>query len=103
MRPNLLKPQGNTLRRKLVFQRLFVRNSQFLASCPSARCQHPTTIGGSHSFAESVLILSLSFRWLVSPFHALTIVFLWSHGIARAIKHQDVGILMAISLYLLFT
>jgi hypothetical protein len=50
----------------------FVRNSEFLATFVSARSQYATTVGGCHSFPETVLVLSLSARRLISAFHCLS-------------------------------
>ena len=51
----------------------FVRNGQALSTVFSAVGQYPAAVGGSHAFAEAVLILSFSFGRLVRAFHAFTI------------------------------
>lgn len=49
----------------------FVGNSQFLATLGAACCQYSTAVGGSHSLAETVFVLSLSQRGLECSFHFL--------------------------------
>ena len=48
---------------------LFVRNSQFLPSFPSAARQYPATIGRGHTLAETVLVFSLFAGGLIGALH----------------------------------
>lgn len=48
---------------------VLVRNGELLSSLGAACCQHSAAIGCSHSFTESVLVLSLSVRGLECSFH----------------------------------
>lgn len=48
---------------------VLVRNSELLSSLGAACSQHSASIGCSHSFTESVLVLSLSVRGLECSFH----------------------------------
>jgi len=56
-----------------VFQRFFVGNTQFLSAFSSPRRQHPATIRRRHSFAETVLVFSLSLRRLKGAYHNCSI------------------------------
>ena len=52
-----------------MFEGLFVRNGKLFTPFFAAGGQHPATIGGSHSFAKTMLVLSFSPGWLVRAFH----------------------------------
>jgi hypothetical protein len=51
----------------------FVRNSQLLSAFLSARSNYPATVRRSHSFTETVLILSFFLRRLECALHVLSI------------------------------
>lgn len=48
---------------------VFVRNSEFLSALGATCSQYSTTVGGSHSLTETVLVFSLSVRGLKCSFH----------------------------------
>lgn len=52
-----------------MLQCFFVRNSEFFSALSSAGSQYPAAIRSCHSFAESVLVFSLSLRRLKGTFH----------------------------------
>jgi len=54
---------------------VFVRNRQFFSSFSSSSFQHFATIYAGHSFTKSVLIFSLSYRWLKSSLCHLPVNF----------------------------
>lgn len=49
--------------------RFLAADSQFLTSFGSSARQYFSTVSGGHSLTKPVLVFSLSFRWLISPFH----------------------------------
>jgi hypothetical protein len=53
----------------LMLQSGFVRNSEFLSALSPAGGQHPAAICRSHSFAETVLVFSLSLGRLKGTYH----------------------------------
>ena len=75
-------PPGTALPRALLLllESSFVRNSKLLSSLSSAGSKYSATIGRCHSFAETVLILSLSFRRLVRAFHCIKLFALLNKG-----------------------
>ena len=66
---------------------VFVRNSQFLTSFSTTCSQYSATVSGSHSFAESVFVSSLSVRGLECSFH-FRIYYLCYYLMVRAAKLQ---------------
>ena len=48
---------------------VFVGYGQFLTTFGTTGCQYAATVGGSHSFTETVLVSSLSVRGLECSFH----------------------------------
>jgi len=55
----------------------FVRNSKFLSSFGSSSFEYFSSINTWHSLAESVFILSLSYRWLKCSFCHRSYIFFW--------------------------
>ena len=53
----------------------FVRNCQFLTALCTTGSQYATTISGSHSLTETVLVLSLSQRRLECSFHCFVLFY----------------------------
>ena len=60
---------GVILIQKGLFSVVLVRYCQFLAAMSAARCQYATTILGSHSLTEAVLVHSSSVVRLKCSFH----------------------------------
>ena len=62
--------------RKLLLQAVeLVRNCQFLTALSTTGSQYATTISGSHSLTETVLVLSLSQRRLECSFHCFVLFY----------------------------
>jgi hypothetical protein len=59
----------------LTSQTFFVGNSQFFATNCTTVGQYATTVCGSHSGAETMLVRSFSVRGLKGPFHKTGILF----------------------------
>ena len=57
-----------------MFQRLLVRNCQFLTTFRATGRQYATTIGRCHSLTETVLVLSLSAGRLICTFHSISVL-----------------------------
>jgi hypothetical protein len=66
---NERNPGASRFSELFVLECLFVGNSQFLSAFASARRQNPSAISRSHSFAESMLVFSLSLRRLKGTYH----------------------------------
>ena len=67
---------------------VLVRYCQFLAAMSAARCQYATTILGSHSLTEAVLVHSSSVVRLKCSFHrSIFILFVIVHALGCKITH----------------
>jgi hypothetical protein len=57
-----------------LFEFKLIRNAELLATFCSASIQYCSTAFGFHTCSEPVLILSLTYGWLESPFHLASIL-----------------------------
>ena len=57
---------------------VFGRNGQLLAAMTAAGSQHATTVGGSHTLAETVLVDTLAAGRLECSFHCMSFLLLSS-------------------------
>lgn len=58
---------------RLVLAVHFVRNSQFLTTFCATCSEHAASVGSLHTFAEAMLVISLTIVRLKSTFHFLII------------------------------
>lgn len=65
----------------LLFMTAFVCNCQFCTTFRTTGGQYAATIGGSHSFTESVFVFSLSLRRLECSFHRCIFLLFFSQKI----------------------
>lgn len=66
---------------------VLVRNGEFLATFSATCSQYATAIGGSHSFTETVFVLSFSVRRLECSFHCYILFMLLANNrLIRAAK-----------------
>ena len=71
---------------RLVLAVHFVRNSQFLTTLCATCSEHAASVGSQHTFAEAMLVISLTIVRLKSTFHFL-IIFISDSTINAPMHH----------------
>ncbi len=71
---------------ELFFSVELVRNSQFLATLSTARCQYAAAVSCCHSLAETVLVSSFSVRRLECSLHCMNFLIVIIQLVNRVAK-----------------